>query len=713
MALFSIVYSNTVLPQTIQPESIIYISPKPGSGLVSPFTNIILRLPEGKDISGISNQNLITVRGGFSGIHSGRLQIVDNNRTIIFKPFQKFTEGEKVYVKILLSALNSGSNADGDTLNYTFTISKSWKLSKIKHNDLEEEFENPVLEFQDQEQAYPKNSIDEANADSLPDDLPNVYVTLSNNPDDGSIFIAPWYYQGSFFDPNYLMIIDNYGVPIYYKRNDILALDFKVQPNGMITYHDRNLFAVIEMDSAYNPIDTFRCGNGYRMDFHDIQLLNNGHYLVLAQDYETIRMDTVVTGGDTAATVIGCIVQELDENDNVVFQWRSWDHFKITDASYAVNLTAHSIDYVHANSIELDNDGNLLLSCRHMNEITKINRLTGDIMWRLGGKNNQFQFLNDPRGFTYQHDVRRIGNRDITIFDNGDLSVPRYSSSLEYSINEIDKTLSLVWSYSDGDHYSGSMGNTQRLNNGETFIGWGSSDNPAATEVDNNGVKRFEIKFDPLYFNYRTFRFNWRTNLLIANNYEINFEDLAVNSSSIKKFIVTNNSDDTLMIKKYYTRTSEFSLTDEFPIVLEPHGIRIIHVKFSPDRSGTLSDNIYLMVYRENEMIAQSIKVNGTVFSQAANVIRDNQPLTFGLQQNYPNPFNPATKIEYQIPEGSFVTIKLYDVLGNEITSLVNEEKQAGSYEVEFDASNLPSGIYVYQLKADKFVETKKMVLLK
>jgi len=88
-------------------------------------------------------------------------------------------------------------------------------------------------------------------------------------------------------------------------------------------------------------------------------------------------------------------------------------------------------------------------------------------------------------------------------------------------------------------------------------------------------------------------------------------------------------------------------------------------------------------------------------------------PSVFSLSQNYPNPFNPTTKITYQIPELSFITLKVYDVVGNEIASLVNEEKPAGSYEVEFNATRLPSGIYFYRLQAGSFVETKKMVLMK
>jgi hypothetical protein len=88
-------------------------------------------------------------------------------------------------------------------------------------------------------------------------------------------------------------------------------------------------------------------------------------------------------------------------------------------------------------------------------------------------------------------------------------------------------------------------------------------------------------------------------------------------------------------------------------------------------------------------------------------------PIKFELFQNYPNPFNPSTTIQYEIPELSLVTLKVYDVLGNEITTLVNEEKPAGNYEVEFDGNGLTSGIYFFRLQAGSFVETKKMLLIK
>jgi hypothetical protein len=93
------------------------------------------------------------------------------------------------------------------------------------------------------------------------------------------------------------------------------------------------------------------------------------------------------------------------------------------------------------------------------------------------------------------------------------------------------------------------------------------------------------------------------------------------------------------------------------------------------------------------------------------------------LKQNYPNPFNPTTNIGFRISDGGFVSLIVYDILGNEVTKLVNEEKQPGTYEVQFsakggsasggNASGLPSGIYFYQLKADNSNETKKMIYLK
>ncbi|MBN2571712.1 MAG: T9SS type A sorting domain-containing protein [Ignavibacteriales bacterium] len=88
-------------------------------------------------------------------------------------------------------------------------------------------------------------------------------------------------------------------------------------------------------------------------------------------------------------------------------------------------------------------------------------------------------------------------------------------------------------------------------------------------------------------------------------------------------------------------------------------------------------------------------------------------PIVYSLEQNFPNPFNPSTSIKFSIPEAGFVTLKIYNLLGQEVATLVKEQMNAGTREVKFNASNLASGIYIYRLEANNFTSTKKMVLLK
>ena len=127
----------------------------------------------------------------------------------------------------------------------------------------------------------------------------------------------------------------------------------------------------------------------------------------------------------------------------------------------------------------------------------------------------------------------------------------------------------------------------------------------------------------------------------------------------------------------------------------------------------------------------KQIDFDGTSSFSEIVVVEIISPEQFLLEQNYPNPFNPTTKIKYSISsviasgakQSQLVTLKVYDVLGNEVAILVNEEKPAGSYEVEFSAKggsasggnavNLPSGTYFYQLTSENFVETRKMILMK
>ena len=101
------------------------------------------------------------------------------------------------------------------------------------------------------------------------------------------------------------------------------------------------------------------------------------------------------------------------------------------------------------------------------------------------------------------------------------------------------------------------------------------------------------------------------------------------------------------------------------------------------------------------------------VENSVTDIADNSQPEAFYLSQNYPNPFNPSTSIQYAVGSRQFVSLKVYDVLGNEVATLVNEEKPAGNYEIEFDATGLSSGVYFYKLNAGRFIETKKLILLR
>jgi hypothetical protein len=126
-------------------------------------------------------------------------------------------------------------------------------------------------------------------------------------------------------------------------------------------------------------------------------------------------------------------------------------------------------------------------------------------------------------------------------------------------------------------------------------------------------------------------------------------------------------------------------------------------------------NNLIEEVLQFTDASSNWVNYSKDIYSYIPTGIEDYEYLVtaYSLSQKYPNPFNPSTIISYSVPEIEIVTLKVYDVLGSEVATLVKREKPVGSYEVEIDASRLPSGIYFYRLLAGDFIETKKMVLLK
>jgi hypothetical protein len=347
-------------------------------------------------------------------------------------------------------------------------------------------------------------------ADSLPSDFPVLTFYNNTNPSPGEIFMANDQFSANP-SSSYLMIVDNSGKVLFHRQTPgSFGSDFKPQGNGLYTYYDATAVKFYSMDSAFNVVGSYQAVNGYSTDAHELRFLPNGGYCLIATTTATVNMMDTVGYGDPIASVQYPIIQEFDAAGNLVFEWKTKDHFHIADATYE-NLGFASIDFAHCNSIDYDSDSTFILSFRNMDEITKINRRTGNIVWRLGGKNNQFRMINDSVGFSHQHSVRRLPNGNIIMFDNGNFrpGPVSYSRAVEYAIDESRKTATKVWEYRHSpDVFSSAMGNAQRLENGNTIIGWGACDHPVAlTEVRPDGTVVQELGLPANNFSYRAFKY--------------------------------------------------------------------------------------------------------------------------------------------------------------------------------------------------------------
>jgi hypothetical protein len=343
--------------------------------------------------------------------------------------------------------------------------------------------------------------------DPLPSDFPTIQATVSGTTAPGRIFLSS-FSQSDPAAPSFLMILENDGTPVFYRRLPPRAHDFKLQPDGRLTYYDPTYQGFYALDSTYTVVDSFRCGNGLTTDFHELLVLQNGHALLMSYDTRIMDMTPYDPRGHPDAEVVGLVIQEIDRAKNVVFEWKSWDHFEVSDA-VGIPLGARRVDYVHGNSLDVDRDGNLILSSRSLNEVTKISRATGDVIWRLGGKRNEFRFKDGATEFSRQHFARMVGEGRLLLYDNGNFRSPPVSRAVEYEIDEVQRTVKEVWEYRHTpDVFGAFSGSAQRLPNGNTLVGWGSTV-PTLTEVDPRGEVVFELTFEQGIFSYRAYRFDW------------------------------------------------------------------------------------------------------------------------------------------------------------------------------------------------------------
>lgn len=295
-----------------------------------------------------------------------------------------------------------------------------------------------------------------------------------------------------------------------------ICVDFKYYPQSKLysvtNPSGPNPVSFIIMDSSLTIIDTVNAVN-LAGDIHDIQELQNGNWLV-----STIHVDTAdLTGytflgqnGMPNTPIKGYGFQEIDASGAVLMDWNSNDYIHPSETYDEYGYDSSFFDYCHGNTLEEDTDGNILISFRHLNAIYKVNRLTGDVMWRLGGKSSDFTFINDSL-FSGQHDIRRIENGNYSLFDNGNMSpLPKISRGVEYQLDTINWTATLVKEYVHPDSvYGSAMGSYQTTTNNSKILGYGlvMRPDPNITIIDSDEMITSQIFFEDSVVSYRAYHF--------------------------------------------------------------------------------------------------------------------------------------------------------------------------------------------------------------
>jgi hypothetical protein len=606
-------------------------------------------------------------------------------------------------------------------------------------------------------------------AQGLPPGFPDITVTVCDDPAPGYIFLSNFAFDPDLGNVPFLLILDNTGHPVQYKRLDTpINLNFTRLPNGKLTYSDLTTYCVL--DDEMNVVGTFDAGNGYHTDGHELRLLPNGHAYILAWRLRTV--DMTAYGGLPNAKVQDFAIQEVDDAGNVYWQWETADHLEITDTTPDIPLTGALIDYAHCNAIEVCPDGNLLLSIRHFDEIIKIDRQTGQILWRMGGsfsKNNEFTFINDtfPQGeepylpddpegggantadrrkrevffgFSHQHAVRLLENGNLLVFDNGNLRQPPFSRAVEYQINEANRTVRKVWEYRHTpDVESSEMGCAWRLDNGNTLIGWGGNDQGVTvTEVRPDGTTAFELCLPDQIFSYRAYRLVYgmiSASQWIAEAGPYHFSG-PEGSTGITLDVAMASGSGT--------------------VTVERHGYRPRRLRFIGSRPpGNIPERRWVIRWRKNLDLAATLRLDAaaagdlaapdgaTIWHRAAEGLGDFEPLPttydpvsaswsaplpgpgefmivdgpeplvlrLELGQNAPNPFRETTRIRYRLPEETKVRLSVFSVSGRELIPLVDGVQPAGEHVVALDAGRLPAGTYFYRLRTPLGTLQHKAVL--
>lgn len=338
----------------------------------------------------------------------------------------------------------------------------------------------------------------------------------------GYYFIGAYKFSSAVSNPATLMVMDTKGYPVFYKdlpTNRGTWADLRVYPNGYMSYFHytniNNKGRYMIMDSTFTIIDSVECVNDKITDGHELLMLENGHYYIICNQNRQVNLSSQITDdgfiGDPNGVARGPVIQELDEDKNLIFEWNGFDHYSLSDIDNYFFLDPLFLDFGHPNAIAIDDNGDILFSLRFFNEITKISRADSSIIWRMGGKQNQFTFIDDSLSFSAQHNIEILDNGNITLYDNGERTSPPIARGIEFELDEVNMTATKVWEHKGNSNtISYALGSMQRTDENSSVVSWGAGYTPGFEndfiEVNMNGDTLFTFDYPQDYFIYRTYK---------------------------------------------------------------------------------------------------------------------------------------------------------------------------------------------------------------
>ena len=350
---------------------------------------------------------------------------------------------------------------------------------------------SPATDYVTQLVAFNRCGVAESHAvpfttAALPSDLPS-YIGNGSGPSPGYVVFAA---------AKYGLVIDNTGrVVWYHKFTNGPGLNFQAQPNGRFAARPPNATGEVgtwvEIAPDGNVTRTLGCAHDFPPRMHDLIAEPDGSYWLLCD--ETRTRDLSAQGASQQARVMGTDVQHRSSAGDLLFEWSPFDHFSV-DLSVldSVDRSGAVINWTHGNALDLDNDGNLLVSFRNLSEVDKIDTRSGAVVWRMGGTHNELAFVNSAvPAFVHQHGLRADGRGRILLLDN--LGDPRGSHAERYQIDESEMTAGLSASYgSPAGILARIGGSAQALPNGHTLVSFGNGNGVEEYDAAGNVVWRLE-----------------------------------------------------------------------------------------------------------------------------------------------------------------------------------------------------------------------------